>query len=92
VDSVAIISFRVTTVPDCNQNQTAQSDTQHVLSDFEHNQGRPTVLVVSFYFCIYCKLLYTTTDTFTGIYCQIWDLLYKSCLDGKFLNLYGDSI
>jgi hypothetical protein len=51
MDFVAIISFRVTTVPDRNQNQTAQSDTQHVLSDFEHNQGRPTVLVVSFYFC-----------------------------------------
>jgi hypothetical protein len=32
-----------------SQNQTAQSDTQHVLSDFQHNQGRPTVLVVSFY-------------------------------------------
>ena len=28
-----------------SQNQTAQSDTQHVLSDFQHNQ----VLVVSFY-------------------------------------------
>ena len=32
-----------------SQNQTAQSDTQHVLFDFQHNQGRPTVRVVSFY-------------------------------------------
>ena len=46
-----IISFCVTTVPDCTKNQTAQSDTQHVLSDFEHNQGHHTVLLVSFYFC-----------------------------------------
>ena len=37
-----------------SQNQTAQSDTQHVLSDFQHNQGRPTVhvLVVSFYLLV----------------------------------------
>jgi hypothetical protein len=26
MDSVAIISFRVATVPDCNKNQIAQSD------------------------------------------------------------------
>ena len=46
--------------PDCGQNKTAVSEAQHLLSDFEHDQGRPilvnlhTVLVFSTspgYFC-----------------------------------------
>jgi hypothetical protein len=50
--SVLLIS---TSVTDCSQNQTAVSDTLQLLSDFYHDQGRPTIVNVQ---CNYYKIFY----------------------------------
>jgi hypothetical protein len=42
VDSLLLV---FASVPDGNsQNQTAVSEAQHLLSDFQHDHGRPTVI------------------------------------------------
>jgi hypothetical protein len=37
-----LLIFASVPLPDCSQNQTAVSDTLRLLSDFYHDQGRPT--------------------------------------------------
>ena len=40
-DSILLMFRRVL---DCSQNQAAVAEAQPVLSDFKHDQGRPTVV------------------------------------------------
>ena len=40
-DSILLMFRRVL---DCSQNQATVAEAQPVLSDFKHNQGRPTVV------------------------------------------------
>ena len=53
-------------LPDCIQNQTAVSDTHHLLFDFYDDQGRRTV--INLYRGKYPKFLNRRTGAFTGTY------------------------